>query len=213
MKKVNVFNKNFMKYFFINIILLVSFSIFGQNIQIVPKKQINDTNIKTLKLITNKEEFDKHFKNSESYKELMTYVQIPGTSISIAPPKNFKLTESIRGFVHLATTTSITCSEIKGFHFTTVVSNISPETLAKQNAVLKNIEDVQTSSGNPAKLITLGFSLPSKDTSKKETPFERIMLFTGDLENTIWISATYPEAVKPFVFEIVKKSLLSVIIN
>jgi len=207
----NVFKKNFMKYFFINIcIIIISYSTYGQKIQIVPKKNINDTNIKTLKVITNKEEFNKHFADSLTYKELMPYVQIPGTKISIAPPKNFKISEQIRGFVHLATTTSITCSEIKGFHYTTVVENITPETLLKQNANLKSIEDVQTSSGKPAKLILLGFSLPSKDTSKKETPFERLMLFTGDLDNTIWVSATYPEAVKPFVFEMVKKSLLSV---
>lgn len=203
-----------MKLFLINIcFVFLFFSFYGQKVQIVPKSQVNDTNIKTLKVITNKEEFKSHFSDSLSYKTLMPYVQIPGTKISIAPPKNFKLSEQINGFVHLATTTSITCSEIKGFHFSIIIDNITPETLAKQNAVLKNIEDVRTDLGLPAKLVTLGFSLPSRDTSKKETPFERLMLFTGDIENTFWISATYPEAVKPFVFEMVKKSLLSVKFN
>ncbi len=193
------------------LLLIYWFPSFSQTIQLTTKSNIADTSIKKVKLITNKEEFDKRFKtDSISYKTPMPYQNIKGTNIWLAPPRNFKYSERINGFIHLATTTSITCQEIKGFHFTKIVENLTPETLAKQNAVLKSIEDVTTSTGMPAKLVTLWFSLPSKDTTRKETPFERMMLFTGNLDNTLWISATYPESVKPFVFEIVRNSLLSV---
>ncbi len=198
-----------MKYNLLIVFYFVVCFSFSQRVQIISPSQLKDTNIKTLKVITNKEEFSKHFSDSLSYKTLMPYVQIPQTNVWIAPPKNFKLSENIRGFIHLATTTSIVCTEIKGFHFTTVVANLTDEKIAQQNALLKSVEDVTTSSGMPAKLVTISFTLTAKN-NQKESPFERLMLFTGDMENTIWLSATYPEAVKPFVFEMVKKSLLSV---
>lgn len=198
-----------MKFYLLIVFVLFIMSSFSQRVKIVSPHQVNDTNIKTVKVITNREEFLSHFSDSLSYKTLMPYVQIPQTNVWIAPPKNFKFSENIKGFIHLATTTSIVCTEIKGFHYTTVVANLTDEKIAQQNAVLKSVEDVTTTFGMPGKLLTISFTLLAKN-NQKETPFERLMLFTGNLESTIWVSATYPEAVKPFVFDMVRKSLLSV---
>ncbi|MCX7861710.1 MAG: hypothetical protein N2449_01800 [Bacteroidales bacterium] len=198
-----------MKLYFVLIFAFLAFIVHAQKVQIVPSSQLKDSNIKTVKVITNKEEFKNHFGDSLKFKTLLPYVNIPQTKIWIAPPYSYKYSERINGFIHLATTTSITCTEIKGFHFTRVVENITNEKIAKQNATIKSIEDVQTTAGFPAKMVTISFSLPSKEAGK-EIPFERLMLFTGDLNNTVWVNATYPEAVKPFVYEMVRKSLLSV---
>lgn len=112
------------------IFYFIIFTSFSQRLQIVSSNQVKDTNIKTLKVITNKEEFSKNFNDSLSYKTLMPYIQIPQTNIWIAPPKNFKFSENIKGFIHLATTTSIICIEIKGFHYTKVVANLTDEKIA-----------------------------------------------------------------------------------
>ena len=187
-----------------------SITIFAQkvNIKVVPSNK--DTNVRNVKLITNKEEFKKYFSDSSSYKTLLPPYKIPNTRTWISVPKGFKYSERINGFVHLATTSSIVCKEIKGFYFTTIVDNITPESLDRQNSYLKTIEDVKTNDGLPAKLLTIGFTLNSNDSIKKSTAFERLMLFTGDMESTVWVTATYPEAVKPFIYEMVRKSLLSV---
>jgi len=60
------------------------------------------------------------------------------------------------------------------------------------------------------KLYLLSFSVTSTDTSKKVMQFERMMLFTGDYQRTIWINASYPVLVKKLLYQVIKESLLSV---
>lgn len=176
-------------------------------------KNIDTTKIKTRKLVKSRQEFKEHFKDSNSYLILQPSTLFPQTNVWISPPKNFKPVESIRGFIHLATTTSITCTEIKGYHYSLLANQLSSEYIASQNAVLNNAEDVVTDNGLNGKLFTISFTVPAKDSLHKDTPFERLMLFTGDMERTIWLNATYPQSVKRFVSAIVRKSLLSVKLN
>ncbi|GAB4452269.1 MAG: hypothetical protein Fur0028_07810 [Bacteroidales bacterium] len=171
------------------------------------------TKIKTMKLVKSKQEFKEHFKDSNSYLILQPSTLLPQTQVWISPPKNFKPVDNIRGFIHLATTTSITCTEIKGYHYSQLSDQLTSEYIASQNAFLNATEDVVTENGMPGKLLTISFTIPAKDSLHKDTPFERLMLFTGDLERTVWLNATYPQSVKRFVSAIVRKSLLSVKLN
>lgn len=191
---------------FINIFLLIGL-LGAQTIKIDTSK------VKTLKLIKNRDQFKEHFKDSASYLVLQTPILLPQTNVWISPPKNFKPIESIRGLIHLPTTTSITCTEIKGYNFERITEQITPEYIAKQDAVLDSVEEVTTNSGMPGKLFTISFTIPAKDSTQKDTPFERLMLFTGNIDNTVWLNATYPKSVKRFVYKIVRKSLLTVKLN
>ncbi len=175
--------------------------------------KIDTSKVKTMKLIKSKEQFKEHFNDSDSYLVLQAPIILPQTNVWISPPKNFKPVESIRGIIHLATTTSITCTEIKGYNYTQVTGQITPEYIAGQNAVLNSTEEVTTDNGIPGKLFTISFTIPAKDSTQKDTPFERLMLFTGDMDNTVWLNATYPQSVKRFVYKIVRRSLLSVKLN
>lgn len=176
-------------------------------------QRIDTSKVKTMKLIKSKEQFKENFKDSASYQVLQNPIIIPQTNVWISPPKNFKPVENIRGLIHLATTTTITCTEIKGYHYTQIVEQLTPEYIAGQNAILNKTEEVITDNGMSGKLFTISFTVPAKDSTQKDTPFERIMLFTGDMENTIWLNATYPQSVKRFVAKVVRKSLLSVKLN
>lgn len=176
-------------------------------------QRIDTTKIRTVKLIKSKQQFKEIFKDSNSYQVLQNPILIPHTNVWISPPKNFKPVKNIRGLIHLATTTSITCTEIKGYHYTQIIEQLTPEYIASQNAILNETEEVITDNGMPGKLFTISFTVLAKDSTQKDTPFERVMLFTGDMENTIWLNATYPQSVKRFVAKIVRKSLLSVKLN
>lgn len=195
-----------MKYLFY---LLLFFTIGSLCAQI---KSIDTTKIKTMKLVKNKQEFKEHFKDSNSYLILQPSTAFPQTDVWISPPKNFKAVENIRGFIHLATTTSITCTEIKGYHYSQLSDQLTSEYIANQNAVLNSTEDIVTDNGMTGKLLIISFIIPAKDSLHKDIPFERLMLFTGNLETTVWINATYPQSVKHFI-QIVRKSLLSVKLN
>lgn len=165
---------------------------------------------KTLKLITNKSEFEKHFKDTASYLQLEKEVLFPQTNVYISPPKYFKPVENIHGFIHIPTMSSMTCTEIKGYHYTQLTEQLTSEYIASQNATLNSTEDIILDNQQPARLFYISFTIPAKDSLHKDTPFERLMLFTGDMENTIWINVTYPQAVKRFVHNIILKSLKTV---
>jgi hypothetical protein len=48
---------------------------------------------------------------------------------------------------------------------------------------------------------------------RKVLQFERMMLFTGDYHNTIWLNASYPTMLKKILYPALKQSLLSVLFN
>jgi hypothetical protein len=134
---------------------------------------------------------------------------VPNTDILITPPAHFKYIDAIKGFVHVGTSASITIQEIDNISYLQVTQGLTPEYFAEQNATLIGSEDIKTKSGMDGKLYILGFTTTSNDTSKKILHYERMMLFTGDYQHTIWISANYPELLKKVLCPVLKESLLT----
>jgi len=135
---------------------------------------------------------------------------LPNSEILITPPAHFKYSEKINGFIHPGTFSSITVTYIYGTSFLQITEGLTSEYFTSQNTVLVSGEDVKTKSGMDGKLYLLSFSVTSTDTSKKVMQFERMMLFTGDYQRTIWINASYPVLVKKLLYQVIKESLLSV---
>ncbi len=138
---------------------------------------------------------------------------IPNTKILISPPAHFKFVEKLNGFIHVGSSASITVTSVEGTSFLQVTEGLTPDYFKTQNAMLVSSEDVKTSTGMDGKLYTLSFTATSTDTSKKVLQFERMMLFTGDYHNTIWLNASYPAALKKLLYSVLKESLLSVKFN
>ncbi|MCX7955124.1 MAG: hypothetical protein N3A01_08055 [Bacteroidales bacterium] len=219
MNKKFVFNiKNAMsvsiKIFSVSLFLIICINYnFGQRkdtTYIIKSVKGRNIRVHSVKPILSKEEFEKRKPDTAKLMTLEPYVNIENTNIMIAPPKYFIYNSKISGFIHLPTTAAINIKEIKGYNYELVTANLTDEYIASQNAKLISVENITTSSGMPGKLYTLRFNIQSADSLKKDIPFERLMLFTGDINNTIWVNATYPLNVKIFVEKIIKKSILSV---
>lgn len=138
---------------------------------------------------------------------------IPNTQIFITPPAHFKFVEKLNGFIHVGSSASITVTSVEGTSFLQVTDGLTPDYFKTQNAMLVATEDVKTANGMDGKLYTLSFTTTSTDTSKKVLQFERMMLFTGDYHNTIWLNASYPAVLKKLLYPVLKESLLSVGFN
>jgi hypothetical protein len=81
--------------------------------------------------------------------------------------------------------------------------------MQQQNVSIVGREQVSTNSGKPAELILLSFELINLENN---TPvvFERMILLTGDYQNTIWIDANYPVIARNLLLVPLRESLLSV---
>lgn len=130
------------------------------------------------------------------------YVDAPKTNIQIIPPAHFVLMEQAGGFLHVGTSSSIQVQEITGTSYLMITPGLTKDYFLAQKVTLLSEEDVVNISGQKGKIYTVSFFVDNVE-------FERLMYFTGDYNNTIWINANYPVAVKEMLNAVLKTSLLT----
>lgn len=138
-----------------------------------------------------------------SVKDTITYLSFPNTRIKIIPPLHFISYKKINGFLHTGSSSTIQASEVQGTPYVMYTKGMTPEFFEKQGVKLISEEDVVTKNNKKGKIYIVTFSSNGVD-------FERMMLLTGDYDHTIWINANYPVVVKFLLFDVIKKSVLSV---
>jgi len=133
-------------------------------------------------------------------KELIDTIQ--GFNIAMIPPEHFIFAKDIPGYIHAGTSASIQIKEIDGTSWPIIDRAMTPEHFESQGVKFLNREEVELKSGLSGVLYTVSFEA-------KGVPYERVMLFAGDYNNTIWINANYPVMVKKTVFKPIINSLMS----
>ncbi len=158
--------------------------------------------------------FSQNYTQHQKDSILNAYVTIPNSDIKMVPPAYFKgfLKDGKFGFIHEGAASTISIEEIKGTPFTLIVKGMTKEYLKKQGVTLVAQEEVKTKQNKDATLMLVGFKVKSKD-GEKEVEYERLMLFTGDCNRTIWINANYPAMVRKVLLAALRESLLSVQYN
>ena len=144
---------------------------------------------------------------------LTTYISVPNSTIKIIPPAYFKpfTNDGKFGFMHVGASSTISFKVIPGtpYLMNDEFSKLIEQSFEKQGVKLVSSENVKTKAGKDGKMYVVSFKAKSKD-GKQEYDYERLMLFTGDLSQTIWIEANYPTVVKKILFDVLKLSLLTV---
>ncbi len=129
-------------------------------------------------------------------------VIIPGTNILMTPPEHFLVSESIPGLIHPGSSTTVQVQEIIGTSYIMIQQAMTPEHFETQNVNLISEEEVKLKNGMNGVLYLVGFTVKGYD-------YERLMLFAGDYNNTIWINANYPKSAKSLLHDILVESLLT----
>ncbi|MDD2635551.1 MAG: hypothetical protein PHW82_08645 [Bacteroidales bacterium] len=129
-------------------------------------------------------------------------VQIPSTNVFMIAPEHFLISENIPGMIHPGSSTTIQVQEIIGTSYIMIAQAMTPEHFESQNVTLISQEDVKMDNGMNGILYLVEFTVNGYD-------YERLMLFAGDYNNTIWINANYPKSAKSLLYDIIKESLLT----
>jgi hypothetical protein len=142
---------------------------------------------------------------------LNNWQDIPGTGIKIIPPAYFKpfYKDGKYGFMHEGAAASISVQEVRNSAYVMVVQGMTKEYIESQGMKYIAREDVKTKQGKDGTIISVGFKVKSTD-GKQEVDYERLMLFTGDYNKTIWVQANYPVVAKKVLYLVMRESLLSV---
>ncbi|MBN2779184.1 MAG: hypothetical protein JXR36_16245 [Bacteroidales bacterium] len=129
-------------------------------------------------------------------------VQIPGTSVTLVPPEHFLVSENIPGLLHPGSSTTVQVQEVIGTSYIMIDQAMTPEHFESQNVTLISKENVKMQNGMSGVLYLVEFTVKGYD-------YERIMLFAGDYNNTIWINANYPTSAKSLLYDVLVECLLT----
>jgi len=155
--------------------------------------------------------FSQGFSEAQKDSIMNAYVTVPNSDIRIVPPAYFKafVNDGKFGFMHDGSGASVSVQEIVGTPYPIVAQYMSKEYLETQGVKFITKEEIQTKEKKDAIIYLVSVPVKSKDGSK-ELQYERLMLFTGDYNRTIWISANYPVVARKMLFVPLRECLLSV---
>lgn len=127
---------------------------------------------------------------------------IPGTTIMMTPPEHFLISESIPGLIHPGSSTTVQVQEVVGTSYLMIKQAMTAEHFESQGVTLISEEEIKMENGMSGVLYLVEFTVKGYD-------YERLMLFAGDYNNTIWINANYPKSAKSLLHDILVESLLT----
>ncbi|MBO7572451.1 MAG: hypothetical protein J6T48_09900 [Bacteroidales bacterium] len=134
-------------------------------------------------------------------------ITIPGTSTSIMPPKHFDV-DSISGIIsHQGSLATIRTMVVKNRNYKKITSAITGKYIATQGMELLDRQDIKMQDESDAVIFKCRFR--SHDNKGNEMDFIRLMLFTGN-ENTIWITADFPERMQKLIESAIFNSITSI---
>ncbi len=129
-------------------------------------------------------------------------VQAPNTNVFIIPPEHFIPDESINGFSHPGSATTIQIIEVPGSSLTMIDAAMTKEYIESQSYKYKERIEIQTETNQKAVIYLVEFI-------SNEINYERAMFFTGETE-LIWINVNYPTSIKKLIFPAIEACLKSV---
>lgn len=129
-------------------------------------------------------------------------VAIPSTNIRIQPPEYFQYSDSLPGFLHVGTMSSIQVQEVVGTSYLLISMAMDSAYFASQGMTLISSEPVVMHDGSEGVLFTAEMKL-------KGFVFERLILMSGDYHFTIWINAGYIKLMRDKLRSVILQSMLT----
>ncbi len=129
-------------------------------------------------------------------------VAIPSTNIRIQPPEYFQYSDSLPGFLHVGTMSSIQVQEVVGTSYLLISMAMDSAYFASQGMTLISSEPVVMHDGSEGVLFTAEMKL-------KGFVFERLILMSGDYHFTIWINAGYIKLMRDKLRPVILQSMLT----
>lgn len=129
-------------------------------------------------------------------------VAIPNTNIRIQPPEYFQYSDSLPGFLHVGTMSSIQVEEVVGTSYLLISRAMDSAYFATQGMTLISVEPVVMHDGSDGLLFTTEMKL-------KGFVFERLVLMSGDYHFTMWINAGYIKLMSNKLKPIILQSMLT----
>lgn len=146
--------------------------------------------------------------NSE-YQDSVQYVQpemVDPNLDMIVPPKSFVVSEAFNGYISYENSTAIIMTQINNANYLKIAEGMN-ETFYKANSLnFISKENFTSNNGVKGVMFKLWFEL-------KGDKYIRYMVYSGDLEKTLWLNITYPQMLEELIEMEVLESVKTINLN
>jgi hypothetical protein len=142
--------------------------------------------------------------------EVDTVVIIPTHSDAnlsmLIAPEGFEISEAFNGYIHYQLGAAIIMTFIENVNFVKLTDGMNEEFYNKNGLTFISQTSITTDNGTEGQLYKFSFVIDEKD-------FIRYMVYIGDINNTLWMSITYPQKAEVLAEDAILKSLQTVTLN
>jgi hypothetical protein len=107
-------------------------------------------------------------------------------------PEGFVSSTSFNGYIHLNSATSIVMTSIEHVNFVRLCAGMTPEFFTANGLTLVEEKGFTSSNNVSGRYYKSHFVL-------NEVPHVRYIVFSGDLNRTLWLNITYPQMFEPLI--------------
>lgn len=120
----------------------------------------------------------------------------------LVAPEGFETKADFPGYLHLSTKSSILVTLVKDKNLVDAESSLNEDYFKRERVTLLSKEEVLTDNNEKGLLYKFAFTVNGEN-------WERYSLFLGDLNNVLWVNASYLVKYKSVVEAELKKSLMT----
>lgn len=124
----------------------------------------------------------------------------------LTPPEGFEVSDAFNGYIHYQSSTSIIMTMIENLSYLDMEKGMTEDYFITNQMTFVKSEEVKTDHGYGGLIYKATFTLDNQ-------PFVRYFAYIGNLNNTLWLSITYPTKVEALVESEILKCIQSVNLN
>jgi hypothetical protein len=110
----------------------------------------------------------------------------------IAVPEGFVSSTSFNGYIHLNSATSIVMTSVEHVNFLRLCAGMTPEFFSMNGLTLVEEKEFTSDYNVSGRYYKAHFIID-------KLPHVRYMIFSGDINNTLWLNITYPQMFEPLI--------------
>jgi hypothetical protein len=110
----------------------------------------------------------------------------------ITVPEGFVSATNFNGYIHLNTATSIVMTSVEHVNFLRLCAGMTPEFFSMNGLSLVEENEFTSDYNVSGRFYKAHFVID-------KLPHVRYMIFSGDINNTLWLNITYPQMFEPLI--------------
>lgn len=130
-------------------------------------------------------------------------IQCPADLRLISVPEGFVSSTSFNGYIHLNSATSIVMTSIEHINFLRLCAGMTPDFFTQNGLILTEEKEFTSENNVPGRYYKASFVID-------QVPHIRYMVFSGDLNRSLWLNITFPSMFETLVDKEIKGIINSI---